>query len=182
MNLVFKEFEITEKEQLAEFLSSEKWDFYREPVLSKETVIEKVNKNHYSKNGIKTFWITDESNVKIGMIRLFDLGENQDSDETPLFDIRIKNSMRGNGIGTEAVRWLISYVFRNYPNKTRFEATTRFDNKVMRRVLERCGFVKEAHYRQAWPDGQGNKHDCAGYGILRNDWLANTITPVEWEK
>jgi RimJ/RimL family protein N-acetyltransferase len=51
----------------------------------------------------------------------------------------------------------------------------------MRRVLEACGFVKEAHYRQAWPDEKGGKHDCVGYCILKSDWENKTLTPVKWE-
>jgi len=80
------------------------------------------------------------------------------------------------------VKWLIAYVFNNYPNKTRFEATTRIDNLGMRRVLEKCGFVKEAHYRQSWPGEDRKKFDCAGYAILKRDWMENNKTPVEWEK
>jgi RimJ/RimL family protein N-acetyltransferase len=52
----------------------------------------------------------------------------------------------------------------------------------MRKVFEMCGFVKEAHYRSAWPDKDGNRYDCAGYAILRKDWQSKTKTIVDWEK
>lgn len=51
----------------------------------------------------------------------------------------------------------------------------------MRKVLEKCGFVKEAHYRQSWPDKNGNKIDTVGYGILRKDWESGEKTTVYWE-
>ena len=117
----------------------------------------------------------------VGVIRLFDLGSGPDDDETPLFDIKIKEEFRGKGIGKQALGWLTDFVFSNYLNKTRFEATTRIDNIAMRRVFENCGFVKEAHYRQAWPDAEGNRYDCTGYAILRSDWLNKTKTPVNFE-
>lgn len=117
----------------------------------------------------------------VGVIRLFDLGSGPDDDETPLFDIKIKEEFRGKGIGKQALGWLTDFVFSNYLNKTRFEATTRIDNIAMRRVFENCGFVKEAQYRQAWPDAEGNRYDCTGYAILRSDWLNKTKTPVNFE-
>jgi len=51
----------------------------------------------------------------------------------------------------------------------------------MRAVLKHCGFAKEAHYRQAWPDKSGVMVDCVGYGILRADWERGTTTPVHWQ-
>ncbi|HWA06503.1 MAG TPA: GNAT family protein, partial [Ignavibacteria bacterium] len=88
---------------------------------------------------------------------------------------------RGKGIGKHALKWLPDLVFTEYPNKQRFEATTRIDNNAMRKVFEHCGFVKEAHYRLAWPDENGNMYDCTGYAILRQDWQNETKTPVEFE-
>lgn len=54
----------------------------------------------------------------------------------------------------------------------------------MRSVLRRNGYVKEAHYRQAWPAPDGSPHssphDGVGYAILRSDWRGGTTTPVRW--
>jgi RimJ/RimL family protein N-acetyltransferase len=46
-------------------------------------------------------------------------------------------------------------------------------------VLERCGYVREAHHWQAWPGSDGSVHDSFGYAILRQDWLSGDITPIE---
>jgi RimJ/RimL family protein N-acetyltransferase len=51
----------------------------------------------------------------------------------------------------------------------------------MRTVLRRCGYVKEAHYRQGWPDQDGVIHDGIGYALLRQDWERGTTTPVDWD-
>lgn len=52
----------------------------------------------------------------------------------------------------------------------------------MRKVLRDCGYVKEAHYRKAWRAGTDNYVDSVGYAILREDWVNNKTTPVNWEE
>jgi RimJ/RimL family protein N-acetyltransferase len=69
------------------------------------------------------------------------------------------------------VRALTAHVFGAHPHVTRVEAQTRDDNRAMRRVLVRAGFVKEAHYR----DGP---RASVGYAILRRDHETGTTTPV----
>lgn len=183
MEIKITEFSSSEKDQLINFLSSGYWQFHSTPQISKEKLEKQFDSGYFNGEGTRTFWICNElDNCEIGVIRLFDLGSGFDDDETPLFDIKIKEEFRGKGIGKQALNWLTDFVFTNYPNKLRFEATTRIDNIVMRKVFERCGFVKEAHYRQAWPDKDGNRYDCTGYAILRSDWQNKTKTPVKWEK
>lgn len=179
--IILTEYENSEKENLINFISSGYWLFHSTPRISREKLIKQFDDGYFTGKGQKTFLIKNiNSNILIGVIRLFDLGESTDDDETPLFDIKIKEEFRCKGTGKKAVNWLTDFVFTNYPNKLRFEATTRIDNIAMRRVLEFCGFLKEAHYRQAWTDSVGNRYDCAGYGILRTDWETKTITPVKW--
>jgi RimJ/RimL family protein N-acetyltransferase len=180
MHIKIREFDETEKEGLSEFLTGERWEFHSTPQITKEKVTVQLQNGYFTGRGIKTFVITEESSAAIGIIRLFDLGTDAASTETPLFDIKISSRFRGKGIGEFAVNWLKNFVFTNFPAKNRFEATTRADNVSMRRVLEKCGFVKEAHYRKAWPDVNGNKYDCAGYAILREDWESGNLTPVNF--
>lgn len=182
MKIVFKELDISEKEIIINFLSSGYWQYHSTPKISKEKLEKQFDSGYFNGEGIRTFWIINENeNSEIGVIRLFDLGSDPDDDETPLFDIKIKEEFRGKGVGFEALKWLTDFVFTNYPNKLRFEATTRVDNIAMRRVFEKCGFVKEAHYRLAWPDKDGNRYDCTGYAILKQDWQNKTRSPVKWD-
>lgn len=181
MDIEISEFEVSEKERLIEFLSSGLWPFHSTPKITKEKLERQFSEGYFNGEGNRTFLILDSDKIIIGVIRLFDLGEGKDDDETPLFDIKIKEDYRGKGIGKQALNWLTDFVFLNYPNKLRFEATTRIDNIGMRKVFEHCGFVKEAHYRMAWPDKDGNRYDCTGYAILRQDWKNKTKTPVKWE-
>jgi RimJ/RimL family protein N-acetyltransferase len=186
MKILFEELTDGKKSQLLEFLSSGYWPFHSTPKLSKDKLEKQFDEGYFIGEGHKTFLILIEDRsiadkLIAGVIRLFDLGSGPDDDETPLFDIKIKEEYRGKGIGRQALSWLSDFVFTNYPNKLRFEATTRIDNIAMRKVFEECGFVKEAHYRQAWPDAEGNRYDCTGYAILRKDWLTKTKTPVKFE-
>jgi RimJ/RimL family protein N-acetyltransferase len=127
--------------------------------------------------GTRAFWIITGTGTgtEAGLIRLLDLG-----DDTPLFDLRIRAACRGQGLGTRALRWLTGYLFTEFPGIRRIEGTTRQDNHAMRRTFRTCGYVKEAHYRQAWPAPGGTAYDAVGYAILRSDWQAGTITPPEW--
>ena len=51
----------------------------------------------------------------------------------------------------------------------------------MRRTFQRAGFLKEAHYREAWPVDGGPPVASIGYGVLRRDWLSGTSTPLVWD-
>jgi RimJ/RimL family protein N-acetyltransferase len=44
---------------------------------------------------------------------------------------------------------MTGYLFTEFPGIRRIEGTTRADNHAMRRTFRRCGYVKEAHWRQA---------------------------------
>ena len=168
-------------ETIIDILINNPWEFHSGKGWDKEKVEEKIKSGYFSSVETKTYFLVEENNT-IGFIRIFDLGDDIMDDETPLFDIRIKKGFRGKGFGKQAVDLAIEFVFNTYPNKNRFEATTRHDNIAMRKVLEKCGFLKEAHYRQSWPDKNNVKVDTVGYGILRADWNSKSITPINWNE
>lgn len=74
---------------------------------------------------------------------------------------------RGQGIGTEAQRQLVEYLFATTPAH-RLQAGTEVDNIAEQRALERAGFRREGvargvHFRDgSWRDG-------VLYGLLRDD-------------
>ncbi len=90
----------------------------------------------------------------------------------------LRAAARNRGIGGDAVRLVTRALFDEDPDLTRIEGTSRQDNEAMRRVLRRCGYVKEAHQRQDWPGPDGTLHDTVGYAILRRDWISGSTTPV----
>jgi RimJ/RimL family protein N-acetyltransferase len=74
---------------------------------------------------------------------------------------------RGRGIGTEAQRQLVDYLFATTPVH-RLQAGTEVDNVAEQRALERVGFQREGVARGfAFRDGRWR--DGVFYGLLRDD-------------
>ncbi|MEU7479760.1 GNAT family protein [Lentzea sp. NPDC042327] len=163
---MFRRFEAGEAEALADFLAGEPWPFHANATVDRADVLDRVRSGYYD----ETYWI-EVAGERAGIVRLFDLG-----DETPMFDLRVGARHRGRGLGRAAVRWLTDKLFTELAHVQRIEATTRQDNLAMRRVFAQCGYVKEAHYRRAWPDGEGRRFDSVGYAVLRHDWRTGTTT------
>jgi len=75
---------------------------------------------------------------------------------------------RGKGVGTEAQRQLVEYLFGT-TTANRIQAGTEIDNVAEQRALERVGFRREGvqrgmHFRS------GSWRDSVMYGLLRTDW------------
>lgn len=158
---------------LAGFLSGDEWPFHGTSRPSRETAEGWLAAGRFTGPEVRTFWIR-AADATAGIVTLRDL-----ADPTPVFDLRLGSAHRGRGFGSATVRWLTDYLFTEFPEIRRIEGHTRRDNLAMQRVLERCGYVREAHHRQAWPSSDGSVHDSFGYAILRQDWLSGDITPVE---
>lgn len=174
----FTEVSLNDKETLAQWLSSDEWDNFTNPRISFENAVGWIERGGLHGDDKRTFWIEVELRNKVGLIQLYDL-----LDSTAMFDIRINTSHRGLGIGRKALSWLTNFAFENYPEITRLEANTRQDNVAMRKVLQSCGYVKEAHYRAGWNTGESPLDwvDSVAYAILRYDWANHTNTPVPWD-
>lgn len=174
VQLTYSRFERSQADDLAWFLASEEWPFHAGPRQTQATAHARIASGEFDGDHDRTYWIVGDDE-RIGMIHVKDLG-----DGNPLFDLRLRAGHRGKGVGTATVAWLTTTLFGEFPELNRIEATTRQDNVAMRRVLLKCGFAKEAHYRQEWPSENGTLYDCIGYGILRNDWESGVTTPVDW--
>jgi RimJ/RimL family protein N-acetyltransferase len=165
-----------EADALARFLSDHQWPFHVRARLGAAEAAEQVAGWGLDRPSCRAWWLERDGAV-VGLLRVEDLDAAWD----PSWDLRIAEGHRGAGLGTAAVRWLSGEVFRGWPGVRRIEAQTRRDNLAMRTVLARCGYVKEAHYRRAWPDQDGGVHDGIGYALLREDWELGTTTPVDWD-
>lgn len=175
MNVQFEPYTPTEAEQLIAFLTSDTWTYFVNMHLTPELVREWIDAGEYDGDGNRVFWIVGHGQ-RVGLVRLHDL-----DDGDPLVDVRIHRQYHGQGIGKHAIRWATEYIFTTLPEVIRFEGQTRQDNIAMRKVFRACGFVKEAHYRKAWPGADGRRYDGIGYVILREDWERGSITPVNWD-
>lgn len=66
----------------------------------------------------------------------------------------LAESCRGRGIATDAVRALVPVAFRRY-DIVRLQAGVFSNNPASMRVLEKCGFAREAVHRDAiWKNGR----------------------------
>ncbi|MEU0136324.1 GNAT family protein [Streptomyces sp. NPDC006296] len=175
MNMSFERVSASDSLPLISFLTSDNWPFHALPEVDRETAGQWVAEGRFASEESRSFWVRADG-ATAGLVRLMDLG-----DRTPLFDLRLRAADRGRGIGTATVTWLTRYLFEEFPGVHRIEGTTRQDNRPMRRVFVRCGYVKEAHYRDAWPSADGGIHDAVGYAVLRRDWLSGTVTTPQWD-
>jgi RimJ/RimL family protein N-acetyltransferase len=157
------------------FLASHEWPFHVRRRPTADSVTAAIEAGAFDDEDHATFWVVEDG-VRVGLAVLEDL-----TDDTPLFDLRLATEARGHGLGLAALRALTRHVFATRPQTDRFEGQTREDNVAMRRVFRRAGFVKEAHYREAWPVDGGAAAASVGYGILRRDWSTGGTTPLVWD-
>lgn len=75
---------------------------------------------------------------------------------------------RGKGIGTQALRLLLTRLFER-ESAHRVQATTDVDNTAMRALSDRCGLGFEGVMRSFMPSIDGPK-DYAMYAITRDEW------------
>jgi [ribosomal protein S5]-alanine N-acetyltransferase len=78
----------------------------------------------------------------------------------------------GRGYGAEAVRQMVDRLFER-EGAERVQASTAVDNRAMRRVLEKLGFVFEGTLRGFMPNPKG-RDDYVLYAVTRGDWRRAT--------
>ncbi|ARD48040.1 GNAT family N-acetyltransferase [Sporosarcina sp. P33] len=172
-----QEWTIEEQDLLIQFMTTNSWPYHDISQPGRELLEKSIEEGGYASDDVKTFWIENNENEKVGIVKVYDLQE-----DVPLFDLRIADQYRGYGYGSRALKKLTQYVFELPERKIRIQGHTRHDNAAMRKAFERAGFVKEAHLRQAWFFPKENTYyDAVTYGMTREDYLAGTTTPVRWE-
>ena len=164
-----------DRDALIAFLTTHEWPFHVRRRQTVETVTAALVDGAFDDEDHAAFWIVEDG-ARIGLAVLQDL-----TDDTPLFDLRLATDARGHGRGLAALQALTAHVFNTRPQTDRIEGQTRADNVAMRRVFVRAGYVKEAHYREAWPADDGPSLASIGYGILRRDWMSGGTTPLTWD-
>ena len=172
----FEAYSSTDISLLAEWLASDTWPFHVRSSQTQEAYHQKILDGAIAGEDEQVFWIHVPSGRRSGLLRILDL-----NDPTPVIDLRLRSEFRRKGIGRAALLWLTQYVFETTPDKIRIEGHTREDNAGMRQVFKACGYVKEAHYRNAWPSENGTLYSSIGYGITRDDWANGEVSPVPWD-
>lgn len=163
-------------EALICFMTRNEFPFHVYSRPTREYVETSISKGGYRDEDNDSLWIDHSEHGRIGFLRLEDLSE-----ETPLFDLRLDGPFRNRSLGAEILRAATHHVFTTMPTANRFEGQTREDNVAMRKTFLRCGWVKEAHYRESWPSEDGALLASVAYGILRRDWETGQTTTFVWE-
>lgn len=163
------------REELVSFLTRNEFPFHVRPRWSRQQVEAAIEAGSFRDDDNDSHWIDHPERGRVGFVRLENLTE-----DAPLFDLRLDSAHRGAGLAAGILRAATDHVFRTMSEVTRFEGQTREDNIAMRRAFLRCGWVKEAHYRDGWPVEGGRPLASVGYGILRRDWESGRTTPVDW--
>jgi ribosomal-protein-alanine N-acetyltransferase len=74
-----------------------------------------------------------------------------------------------NGYATEALNEMIRFAFKE-DGVFRIETGCYSENKASERVMQKCGMIKEAEYKQCvWHDGR--MKDRVSYGLLKTEKL-----------
>lgn len=168
--------EEADREALVDFFTRNEFPFHVVRRPTREQVEGWIGDGAFRDEDHDSFWVDQAELGRVGFFRLEDL-----SDPDPVFDLRLDGRFRGRGLGAEVLRAATAHVYTTMPERNRFEGQTREDNIAMRRTFLRCGFLKEAHYRQGWPVEGGEPVASVAYGILRRDWETGTVTPFDWE-
>ncbi|MDN5898764.1 MAG: GNAT family N-acetyltransferase [Brachybacterium sp.] len=161
---------------LVEFMTRNEFPAHGRPHPRAGDVEAAISDGVYRDEDNDSFWIDHRELGRIGFLRLEDL-----CDDAPLFDLRLDAPFRGRDLGADALNAVTDHVFRTMSNVQRFEGQTREDNIAMRRTFVRCGWLKEAHYREGWPVDGGAPLTSVAYGILRRDWETGRTTPLVWD-
>ena len=164
----------TDRSALTDFLAANEWPFHIGTRLSRREITRAIHSGRSRDSENDTFWIDHDPHGRLGIVRFEDLPDS------PMLDLRLGERARGRSLGAVALSAATRHVFETYPAVHRFEGTTRRDNIAMRRAFERCGWVKECHYRQAWHTADGRLLNSVGYAILRSDYESGVVTPVPW--
>lgn len=149
---------------LANFLTGSEWPYHHEARVDASWVRGRLETGYFFGKDTRAFWIYGEPEAPVGLMRLFDL-----EDVTPLFDLRVAEAARGQGVGTWALDQVTQRLFTDFPQTDRLGGYTRHDNSGMRRVFEKCGYTLEALHRRAWRRMGAAAVDSVGYAILREE-------------
>lgn len=135
---------------------------YREKIISQQWLYPRKklvianNKDEVMMGMVSWYWQSEETNWKsIGLV---------------IYD----ESFWNKGIGYEALKLWIQYLFDQEPDLVRLDLRTWSGNWGMIRLAEKLGFIEEARFRKA-RIVKGEYYDSVAMGILREEWEQRSV-------
>lgn len=143
----------------------------RPPVQTKEEVLEFMNKvktNFVQNEGISwTINLADNPGAMIGDVAIWRIDKTHHRGEVGYM---LHPDFQGRGIMHEALSAVLRYGFEQMGLHS-MEANINPENKASRRLLERCGFVQEAYFRENYYY-DGRFTDSAIFSLIGREFLA----------
>jgi len=162
-------FNVEDIKDIHDLLTTNRWEYFLDPVITADG-LRKRNEEYFSSNDSKTLVYRNTQNKLLGVIRFFEIDDNDTS--SPDFTIYVDEQARQKGVGEKLLNEGVRFIFDAYKNIRRVEATTRCDNIPMQRLFEAVGFTKESHYRKVWKNSDtGEFVDAFGYAVLKDEFL-----------
>lgn len=103
----------------------------------------------------------------IGEIDLYDFDSTTDNCEV---SYSIGYKWWNQGFGTEALRAVVDYGFRNM-NIHKISAAHNTDNPASGKIMSKVGMIQEGIIRHMIRNSKNQYKDCAVWGILQEDYL-----------
>ncbi len=146
------------------------WDgpYFQDPVLTWEDFRSGFGKNCLDNPLRKAIYADDRI---VGIVTAY--WEDNDLHQWLDFGIAIYDpNLWNRGVGSQAIRQWLTYLFAQEPTIQRIGYTTWSGNHRMMKLGGKLGMLKEAQIRKVrfW---QGEYYDSVKYGILREEWLNN---------
>jgi ribosomal-protein-alanine N-acetyltransferase len=143
---------------------------YNAPVMktvaASEALIEEVRSEYAKRDGISWVVALTNSPRALGIFGFYHWSHHHRRAEV---GYALARDHWGQGIGSEAVRAMLSFGFEQM-NLHRIYASTIADNHESVHMLEKIGFVREGTKRESSWEDDGTFHDSAMYGILKSEF------------
>lgn len=153
-------------------LEWKKWDgpYFKDPILTWEEFKNGFGKNCLNNPFRKAIYMQERL---VGIATAY--WEDEQLHQWLEFGVAIYDAHLWNqGIGSYAMNLWITHLFELEPRIQRIGYTTWSGNHRMMKVGEKIGMRKEAQIRKVryW---KGRYYDSVKYGVLREEWLKNTL-------
>ncbi len=168
--LIIRPIKVTDKNEIFKYRSDKESNIYQEWIPESiddvEIFIDKVAKQINETKTWFQFVIIEKETQKL----MGDLGVHFWDDENKQVEIgcTLNKDFQNKGYATEAVEKVIDYLFKEL-NKHRITASIDPQNINSKRLVERIGFRKEAHFVESLMIN-GNWVDDLIYALIEKDW------------
>ncbi len=167
------------------YTGKKKWMDYDAPYFQKPTAIDiknklleirhKINTKNWENPRQRLVIANKENDKLIGIVNWY--WQSKETNWKSIGVIIYDEGFWGMGIGFEALKLWIDYLFEESEDLVRLDLRTWSGNSRMINLSKKLGFKEEARFRMARIIN-GEYYDSIGMGILRSEWMKNRHFPI----